>query len=192
MQHESAAQQRIVAAARQLFADRGFHQTAMADLAREANVSVGAIYRSYASKAEIIQAIILADSREMLDGLEREARLVRSGEDSIETAIERIVLRRLSDKDEALTHEILAEAHRNPAVAGGISEFCTQYRAIFGELARLANPALEGERLEGAAELLLACLFGIGHRALTGPKLDEASTARIATYLIMRALTAGE
>lgn len=188
MQHESVAQQRIVAAARRLFADRGFHQTAMADLAKEANVSVGAIYRSYASKSDIILAIVIADSEEMLRNLQDDAERVRKGEVPIETAIEQIVLRRLSDKDEAMTHEILAEAHRNPQVAASISDFCVKYREIFGELAKLASPALTGDELEGAAELLLACLFGLGHRELTRPNIDEATTAKVTTRLILEAL----
>ena len=40
-------------AARSLIAERGFHQTAMADIAKEAKVSVGAIYRAFENKADI-------------------------------------------------------------------------------------------------------------------------------------------
>ncbi|MET0365055.1 MAG: helix-turn-helix domain-containing protein [Sphingobium sp.] len=188
VQHGNAAQDRIVAAARQLFASRGFHQTAMADLAKAAQVSVGAIYRSYASKADIILAIIVADSEEMLGDLQGDVDRVREGQIAIDAAIERIVLRRLSDKDDGLTHEILAEAHRNPKVAEAISVFCAQYRDLFAELAKLARPSAPEEEIEGAAELLLACLFGIGHRELSKPRLDEATTARVATSLIMKAL----
>ncbi|CAN5163202.1 hypothetical protein BH10PSE13_BH10PSE13_02280 [soil metagenome] len=187
-QHENAAQQRIVAAARQLFASRGFHQTAMADLAKEANVSVGAIYRSYASKADIILAIIVADSEMMLSELQGDAERVRNGDIPIETAIQQIVLRRLSDQDEALGHEILAEGHRNPAVARAVSGFCVQYREIFIELARLVRPSLSQEYLEGAGELLLACMFGIGHRELSHPRLDEKTTAVVVSKLVLNAL----
>ncbi|MEU0513417.1 helix-turn-helix domain-containing protein [Amycolatopsis sp. NPDC006125] len=44
----------IVAAARRCFAREGFHQTSMPDIAQEAGVSVGAPYRYFASKEEII------------------------------------------------------------------------------------------------------------------------------------------
>jgi len=188
VQHENAAQQRIVAAARQLFASRGFHQTAMADLAREAKVSVGAIYRSYTSKADIVLAIIVADSEITLGQLQGDAERVRNGDISIETAIQQIVLRSMQDKDEALVHEILAEGHRNPAVASAVAKFCVQYREIFIELAKLARPSLSGEYLEGAGELLLACMFGIGHRRLSQPSIDEVTTARIVSKMILNAL----
>jgi AcrR family transcriptional regulator len=44
----------IVAAARRCFSHDGFHQTSMPDIAKEAGVSVGAPYRYFASKEEII------------------------------------------------------------------------------------------------------------------------------------------
>ena len=44
----------ILAAARRCFARDGFHQTAMPDIAREAGLSVGASYRYFASKDELI------------------------------------------------------------------------------------------------------------------------------------------
>lgn len=188
MQHERSPQERIIAAARHLFAIRGFHQTAVADLAKEADVSVGAIYRSYASKSDIIRAIIVADTEERLAEFQRETDRVRRGEIGIEAALEDIVRHNLCDKDDALTHEILAEAHRNPEVAASIGDFCANYRAILCELAQLAQPSLSDDELEGAGELILACLFGLAHRQFTRPTLDEAAIAKISTRQILRAL----
>lgn len=185
---KSTAAQRIIVAARQLFAERGFHQTAVADLAATANVSVGAIYRSYASKGDIIRAIVVADSEQMLCALQGDAARVRNGEMSIEAAIEQIILYRLCDKDQALTHEILAEAHRNPLVGSSIAEFAAHYRAVFRELALLARPSLSGAELEVASELLLSCLFGLGHRGLAPPDVDLPTTARIVAQLVMNGL----
>lgn len=180
--------ERIVAAARRLFAEHGFHQTAMADLAREANVSVGAIYRSFDGKADIIHAIVVADTDQMAHDLETLTARARAGTETVFSVIERIILQRVMQKDEALTHEILAEGHRNPEVANTIANFSARYERSFRELACIANPALSGERLEGAVELLLACVFGIGHRSLTHPSLGKEATARVATELIMAAI----
>jgi AcrR family transcriptional regulator len=47
----------IVAAARRCFSRDGFHQTSMPDIAAEAGVSVGAPYRYFTSKEEIILEI---------------------------------------------------------------------------------------------------------------------------------------
>ncbi len=188
VQHEGSVQDRIVVAARHLFSTRGFHQTAMADLAAEAKVSVGAIYRSFEGKADIIKAIVAADTERWLGELQDFPGRVRSGAVTGEGALTELILWQLSESDETLGLEILAEGHRNPAVAGTIGIFCEQYRAVFRELARLINPALPDEDLDGAEELLLAMMFGLGHRNLSRPRLDEQATARIAARLILKAL----
>jgi len=190
VQHESTAQQKIISAARRLFAERGFHQTAMADLAKEASVSVGAIYRIYASKADVILDIVLADSRQLLSELQEDVERVRCGEATVEHVLRSIFLRRLADREEGLAHEMLAEAHRNPRVADAFSDFCIQYRQICSELVRFVRPSLAGDELEGAAEMLLAGIFGIGHRDLSRPRIDEETTARVAAQLIVHSLRA--
>jgi TetR/AcrR family transcriptional repressor of uid operon len=188
VQHESGAQARIIAAARTLFATRGFHQTAMADLAQEAQVSVGAIYRSFDGKAAIIRAIVVLDTREMLVEIHELLDRVRSGQLAVDAAIDQIILHQLCRGDEALAHDILAEGHRNPDVAEAIADFFVQYRAAFRDLARFANPRLSDEDLDAAEELLLAYMFGLAHRGLSRPRLDDQAAARLATCFILRAL----
>jgi len=53
----AANRAQIVAAARRCFSRDGFHQTSMPDIAAEAGVSVGAPYRYFAGKEEIILEI---------------------------------------------------------------------------------------------------------------------------------------
>ncbi|QWF79330.1 TetR/AcrR family transcriptional regulator [Amycolatopsis sp. CA-230715] len=53
-EHRAERRAEIVAAARRRFARTGFHQTSMPDIAKEAGVSVGAPYRYFAGKEEII------------------------------------------------------------------------------------------------------------------------------------------
>ncbi len=52
--NRAAKRAEIVAAARRCFSRDGFHQTSMPDIAAEAGLSVGAPYRYFASKEEII------------------------------------------------------------------------------------------------------------------------------------------
>jgi AcrR family transcriptional regulator len=51
-------QQAILAAARDLFSRQGYHGTSMPEIARAADVSVGLIYHIFASKEEILAAIV--------------------------------------------------------------------------------------------------------------------------------------
>jgi AcrR family transcriptional regulator len=55
--HLTARREQILAAARRCFLRNGLHNTSMQDLIREADLSVGAVYRYFKSKTEIINAI---------------------------------------------------------------------------------------------------------------------------------------
>ena len=55
--HLIARREQILAAARTCFLTKGLHNTSMQDLIQEAGLSVGAVYRYFKSKNEIINAI---------------------------------------------------------------------------------------------------------------------------------------
>lgn len=180
------ARERVVAAARRLFSERGFHRTAMADLAEDADVSVGTIYRSFASKSDIIRAIIQSDTEETLAGLQSCIDRVRNGSLSGNDAVEQLVKTWLSKRTDPLSHEIVAEAHRNQEVAQLVSLICCQFRALLRDLASLLKSGLSEVEIEGVAEILLACLFGMGNREFTAPRLDEAHTAAVVTRILLQ------
>lgn len=70
-ERRQANRAQIVAAARRCFARDGFHQTSMPDIAAEAGVSVGAPYRYFASKEEIILEVAGDAFRVIFDPVER-------------------------------------------------------------------------------------------------------------------------
>ncbi len=53
--------QRVMQAARKLFIENGFHATGMAQVAKMSGVAIGQIYRDFASKEEIVVALVEAD-----------------------------------------------------------------------------------------------------------------------------------
>lgn len=188
MQQNSSARERIVASAKRLFAERGFHRMSVADLADDAKVSVGAIYRSFASKSEIIRAIVQSDTENTLGQLQTDIDQVREGTIAGPAAIERMIHEWISKRSDALNHEIVAEAHRNPEVGEVLTTVCSQFRELFRLLARNVQPELDAQEIEGVAELLLACLFGMGNREFTRPHLDERDTATVVAKLVLRAM----
>lgn len=188
MQHKMSARDRVVVAARRLFGERGFHQTAMADLAEAAQVSVGTIYRSFPSKAEIIRAIIAADTQETLGQIQSDIAQVEQGEGGRRAVVEGMILRWVSKRGDALSYEVVAECHRNPQLAELIACVCSAFRAQFRILAKLLQPDASHTQIEGTAELFLACLFGMGGHEFTDPLLNDAETAAAVTSLILRAL----
>ena len=89
---DSATRARIIAAAGKRFSAFGYRRTGMAEIARQAGVAAGTVYRYFASKEDVFREVVrdlheswLARTREVLSApgtaLERLARL---GEASVE------------------------------------------------------------------------------------------------------------
>ncbi|MCI4589183.1 TetR/AcrR family transcriptional regulator [Sphingobium sp. BYY-5] len=182
---------RILATARDLFATKGFHQTSMAHLAAAAQVSVGQIYRLFKDKEDIIEAIVRTDADDWTTHMAALRSQLDAGQISIEQTFEQILLHGAgSEKDEALSFDILAESFRNEVVGKTIGDLCIGFRAYVRDFACTANPYLSGEALEAAEELILASMFGFGHRTLSRPKLTAECAARRAAQMIVAGLKA--
>ena len=177
-----------MATARHLFASQGFHQTPMSELATVADVSVGQIYRFFTGKNELIRAIIREDAAVRIASMELIAADLKKGQISLETALKRLCLQALTTGDEALSFDILAEAHRDASVAGTIAEVCVAGRAMIGDLVLAANSAATQSELEAAEEMILALMFGLGHRTLSRPRLTNEEVASSTAALIYAAL----
>lgn len=160
----------------------------MAELACAAQVSVGQIYRLFKGKEEIIDAIVENDMRKrqaMIDDLRKR---LDAGEIGIEHMFELLLLEAMDNQHEGLSFDILAEASRNAQVGATIAAKCASFRASVGEFACIANPRLSGEALEGAKEVIMSCMFGLGHRSLSAPGLSAERTAKRAAHMIVAAL----
>jgi TetR/AcrR family transcriptional repressor of uid operon len=188
VQHEMGSRERILLAARSLFASQGFHQTPIAELANAAKVSVGQIYRLFKGKEDIISAIVEVDSAERLNELIDQCEQLKTGALSIEQTFELMILGVVDTEEEALSFDILAEAFRNPTVGATITDMCLRYRKLLREFACIANPQLSGDALDAAEEMIMACMFGLGHRSLSMPKLSAEMTATWTARLIVAGL----
>lgn len=188
VQHERNARERILETARSLFNQRGFHQTSMAELAACAQVSVGQIYRVFKSKEDIINAMVSASMDERSLELTQLCERLHAGEIDVNKAFELLLLGDIDNPHEALSFDILAEGFRNQRVGQTISDMCGRFRQILRDFACAANPRLTGEALADAEELILACMFGLGHRSLSRPELSGEATAKGAARMIIAAL----
>lgn len=74
----------IMAVAERLFADQGFTDTRMQDVAREAGISLGTLYQSYPGKNDLYRGILIARDTEMLETVMRKGGAMLQSFDSIE------------------------------------------------------------------------------------------------------------
>jgi AcrR family transcriptional regulator len=82
----------ILAAAEKVFAQNGYGQTSVDDIAREAQFSKATLYRYYRSKREIFAAVILESFREALQGFSS----IREKKGDAETKLREIIRYTLS------------------------------------------------------------------------------------------------
>ena len=60
-QEKSQRRDEIIAAARKVFADKGFHATTIADIAKEAELSYGSVYWYFDSKEDLFRRLIAVE-----------------------------------------------------------------------------------------------------------------------------------
>ena len=151
----------IVSAAQACFAAKGLHGASVADIAREAGLSVGQLYRIFASKEEIIEAIVSeivhARVEEMIRGnhdLERMASLLAGVIPPSAATI----------TDNYLLMEINAEASRNPRLREILQQADRRLKEEGGRLTRHSHPEMSAEQIDAASELIAVLTEGAAYR----------------------------
>ncbi|MFV1919678.1 helix-turn-helix domain-containing protein [Sphingomonas sp. MJ1 (PH-R8)] len=185
---QDAPRQRIIEAARKLFAAKGFHATTTAELATEAAVSIGQIYRLFENKDDVIIALVEEITRARIAEMGGVFGAAEQGKKSVFEAIGAIASISIIRSGGGLSFEILAEACRNPRVAERLTALVECYRSGVHGLVALTLPEATAGELEAYVEIMMACFFGLGHRTLIGSAGDVDQISNKTACLLMRAL----
>ena len=169
-----ARRDKLIAAARTLFAEHGFHNTGIAQIARHSGVLVGQIYRDFASKEDIVAEIVARDLDLFLADADLCAAIDRGDAAAVRQWLWHFVEGN-TVPDDRLIAEIVAESSRNERIG-------TLFRAIHDRLSSRVHGALEMLVPEPAkhqaramlAEVILTISAGFFHRRLGQPDLDPA------------------
>lgn len=161
-QHLAARRQQILDAARECFARNGFHATSMQDVIAAAGLSVGAVYRYFKSKEDLVTAIaeqvVGAVTEQLGDMLETAPRLPL--DQALAHTLDVVEPELRPGGAFQLAIQVWAEAFRNPRLAEFVAQIYTRIRGHFVELARRAVAA--GELPADAdAEAVGSVLFGL-------------------------------
>lgn len=172
----------ILAAAAECFAENGFHATSTAQICARAGMSPGNLFHYYASKAEIIEALIASDTDTL-----RERRQAGAAARDARAALIGWVDENLAQYRDPgfarLGMEILAEAVRNPRVHTLVmaneserkASLAALLAAVWQGVPRNAMPRSVGEM----ADVLLLLLDGIYSRSVVDPQFDPAAGGRL-------------
>lgn len=174
----------VLDASIQCFGRSGFHGASMADIAAEAAMSVGQIYRYFANKEAIIAAIVARDIQEA----SKLRDILRQGGDGVEEliAVARYKIEHVSDPIRAaLSLEILAEAARNPQVAEIVRSAEEIGRGWLREMLERRGYAGDGQ-LEARMDMIALLIEGWTSRVVKNPSADhEAYVASLRQILTM-------
>jgi TetR/AcrR family fatty acid metabolism transcriptional regulator len=142
MRDKELTRERILEAAEKLFAEKGFHETAMDEIVRASKVSKGGVYFHFPSKEELFFALLdkLADALQR--EVQREIARRRGAVAKIQGALE-VVLRILTSQ-RYLAQIILRQGH------GLGPSFERKRLEIYSRFARLIKENLDEALAEGS------------------------------------------
>jgi AcrR family transcriptional regulator len=121
---------RILAGAKRAFMASGFRATSVPQIASEAGVSVGLIYRYFPSKEELFLAVCQASTDAQLDELAAALSMIADPSERLASAV-RLFVRSLTEEDwGAIVIHALAEADRNPRLRDMLQRLWEQDRGF--------------------------------------------------------------
>ncbi|MGN9805453.1 TetR/AcrR family transcriptional regulator [Micromonospora sp. L32] len=187
--HLAARRQQILDAARRCFLRDGFHNTSMQDVIAEAGLSVGAVYRYFPSKNDLITSI----AQSVIGGADAVFAELAAAEpplplvEALDRALTYVDAQAGKDGILPLAIQVWSESLRDPALATFVNATYSGFRDRFTLLARRAREA--GELPPDAdPEAVGTALFGLvpGYlmqKVLTGRPDRRSYLAGVRTLL---------
>jgi AcrR family transcriptional regulator len=165
-------QARLLDAALDAFAEKGFHGTSVEEVCERANFSRGAFYSNYSSKTELFVALYHRHAEGILAGLAKHAQVDQSPNRPLDAVIAELVTSIPHDRRWFLiTAEFALQAVRNPAAAKVYAAARARVRASFAE--RITEIlARYGWELTVPADALVRWLFAMHEGAVAQSYLE--------------------
>lgn len=183
--------ERILAAARALFTRHGFHASGVARIAGDSGVGIGQLYRDFASKEDIVAALVEDDVLRFLDESALHDAVEARDFDQVHAWIERFMKEEpKDDSDCTLFVETVAEATRNDRVADILRTIDARVREnILRALGFLAPGERKAERRRDLANFIMAIGHGVWVRRISDPHVDRARLSGYVANLIAAELS---
>jgi TetR/AcrR family fatty acid metabolism transcriptional regulator len=123
----------ILEAAVKVFARQGFHQSTVAQIAKEAGVADGTIYLYFKNKDDILVQFFRFRAKQVFESFREEVDRAPNSLDKLRNLIHRHLAEFQRDRDGAVVYQV--ETHQNSRLAEAqIKEMSQMYRDIISEI----------------------------------------------------------
>jgi AcrR family transcriptional regulator len=175
----------ILEAARRCFAKLGFQATSVEKIAAEAGVSVGLLYRFFASKSAMIEAIVVEEVEDQLIQMSAGFQVDEAGAIRPTQWVEQNLRKATLDHDRlALMLEIVAEVSRNAELRSFIHSRSEQLRkAATLDLVEKGLDRCAALQMIDKIDLATAIASGVAVHAVYSGKSLEKSLDQAATLI---------
>ena len=176
---------RLAACAFDLFAEHGFDDVTIDQIAAAADVTKGSFYSHYKSKQEVIYAACDHYYTSYLEAVQRELVLIEQSGDGGEEPIQVRKLRRvlefsvrscvLDKRNCVFTTEVLTRLSKDPCIRDDWAQFYSSVREMYLQLLFAAAEVsdLEADGAREAVDLMLNAMEGIKLRASFEPQIGD-------------------
>src|SRR6266849_7307167 len=177
-EYKKEAKSRILDAANKVFAEKGYHEATMDDIAKRLGVSKGAIYLYFSSKEDLFEAMCKTAPQAFKEILYSS---FGDGANPVQSATQFFdKMLKLSASNPGLSFEILSEASRNPSLRRILKQNHEEYeRVLTGFLDEARKRKIVGDNLDirPLANALIALWNGLETLLVAGLSIDEARRA---------------
>jgi AcrR family transcriptional regulator len=184
----------ILDTASELFAERGYDATSVADICHRAGVTKGAFYHHFASK----QAVFLELRDRWLAPLEAQLTLTRDEDETLPQLLQHVadMARQVfategEEQRQQIFLELLSAARHDPTILPALLTPMQRYRESFAHLinAGIQEGTLRTVDRDLAAQVLVSLGFGLIMQSLLDPQGDDwGAIASQAIPLLMQGL----
>lgn len=188
--HLEARRQSILAAATRVFSQKGIAAATMAEIAAEAGISPGAIYRYFENKEQLAQGCMNESMETIKQAWENPSGVEMSFEE-----LASITFKSMDSEGEAIDTQMFLEQALIAVRDGdpeGLADFRASHERVLEGISflmrRQYGERLRGLDVEGLGEALFAFYWGARVLKLLAPELDVAKQLDAVQTLMDRAL----
>ena len=128
----------ILEAAVKVFARQGFHQSTVAQIAKEAGVADGTIYLYFKNKDDILVQFFSYRTRQVFERFRSEVNKAENSLDKLRNLVRRHLTEFQRDRDMAVVYQV--ETHQNSRLAESqIREMSVMYQELVSEIVELGQ-----------------------------------------------------